>query len=292
MHHGWIIINKPIGMSSAHIVSKVKRLLGRENKVGHAGTLDPLATGVLPLAVGEAAKLVQFLIDSDKEYEFNVTWGEERSTDDAEGEVIKKSDLRPSTSEILEAIKSFTGSIEQVPPIFSAIKVDGQRSYDLARSDKEVELKSRNVIIHELSLVSEVPGVQASFKMRCSKGTYVRSIARDLGRKLGCYGYVSRLNRPAHGQFRIERAISLENFTELCEKGEVSAGILPVEEVLDGIPAFPLDESGEQKIRNGIAVNNTANLSSNIIALKRNEKLVAIAAPLGNKLQPKRVFNH
>lgn len=289
--NGWVIINKPYGASSAQIVSKVKRLVGRENKVGHAGTLDPLATGVLPLAVGEATKLCQFLIDSDKIYEFEVTWGEERSTDDAEGEVVQRSEARPNEPEVLTAMESFKGEIDQMPPSYSALKIDGERAYDLARAGKEVKLKSRRVTMYNLELLSFSP-VAANFRMHCSKGTYVRSIARDLGRQLGCLGYVTRLHRVAHGQFHEKNAISLENFIELCEKGNVSAGMLPVEEVLDGIPAFPLNDEMEAKIRNGIAVLNTANLDSDSIALMRNEKLVAIAAPVDGKLQPKRVFNH
>ena len=292
-YNGWLIIDKPLGITSAHVVSKVKRLLGRNNKIGHAGTLDPLASGVLPLAIGEATKVVQFLLDSSKVYEFEVTWGEERSTDDAEGEVVQRSELRVQRLEILAAMKSFTGNIKQVPPNYSAIKVDGQRSYDLARKDKTVELKPRDVTIHELTLNPELSTLnKASFKMRCSKGTYVRSIARDLGRKLGCYGYVSRLHRAAHGQFGIENAISLEELADMCEKDSVASSILPLEEVLDGIPAFPLDDIQEAKIRNGIAVDNTANFESETVMLMKNEKLVAIAAPVNGKLQPKRVFNH
>lgn len=295
MQNGWIIINKPLEISSAHVVNKVKRIIGRNNKLGHAGTLDPLASGVLPLAVGEATKLVQYLIDSSKVYEFEVTWGEERSTDDAEGEVTNRAEPGVWKMDIKTAIAELTGEIDQVPPIYSALKVNGQRAYDLARAGKEVELKSRRVTIHSLELLTPDAEMKesASFRMYCSKGTYVRSIARDLGRKLGCLGYVTRLHRAAHGQFGEECAISLEKFEELWQKGDVSACMLPVEEVLDGIPALPLDEEQEAKIRHGIAIDNIANFDSETnIALMKNEKIVAIAAPVGNKLQPKRVFNH
>lgn len=291
IYNGWLIIDKPLNISSAKVVSKVKYLLGRDNKIGHAGTLDPLATGVLPLAIGEATKVVQFLLDTDKEYEFEVTWGEERSTDDAEGEVINSSDKRPTEAEIRQAMEKFKGDISQVPPIFSAIKVDGHRSYDLARKDMEVELKPRQVTVKEL-IFTPVSIDKSHFKMRCSKGTYVRSIARDMGRELSCYGYVSRLHRSCHGQFGQNSAISLEKLEELCQKDAVSSCILPLEEVLDGIPAFPLDEFEEAKIRNGIAITNRINISGEVIALKNSAKLVAIAEIRDGRLQPKRVFNH
>lgn len=292
-YNGWLIINKPLGITSAHVVSKVKRLLGKNNKIGHAGTLDPLADGILPLAIGEGTKVVQFLLETDKVYEFDVTWGEERSTDDAEGEVVRSSELRVEREEILQAIESFVGNIKQVPPNYSAIKVDGQRSYDLARKNQAPELKAREVTVYELVLNAERSNLNsASFRMHCSKGTYVRSIARDLGRKLGCYGYVSRLHRAGHGVFTINDAISLEQLADLCEKGAVSSCILPLEKVLDGIPALSLDEIQEAKIRNGIAIDNCDNFESETVMLMKNEKLVAIANPQNGKLQPIRVFNH
>ena len=291
-YNGWLIIDKPLGITSAHVVSKVKRLLGHDTKIGHAGTLDPLATGVLPLALGEATKVVQFLLDTHKEYEFEVTWGEERATDDAEGSVTQMSNIRCQMSEILDAIENFKGEIEQLPPSYSALKIDGKRAYELARKGEEVQLKQRKVTIHELTLTSDIRHLTSVFRMKCSKGTYVRSIARDLGRKLGCFGYVSRLHRSAHGQFNINAAISLEKLEELCQKGAVASSILPLEEVLDGIPAFPLDENETAKIRNGIAIENRINISGEIIALKNSQKLVALAKLENGKLQPVRVFNH
>ena len=290
-YHGWLIIDKPLGLSSAQVVGKVKHLLGKETKIGHTGTLDPLATGVLPLALGEATKLAQFMLATDKEYEFEITWGEERSTDDAQGEIVQRSEIRRQKLEIVEAIKSFIGEIEQVPPIYSAIKIEGRRSYNLARAAHPVELKPKKVTVYSLELLAHSSD-RSSLKIKCSKGTYIRALARDLGRKLGSFGYVSSLRRTRHGKFGLNSAISLEKLAEACEKGSVSAGILPVEEVLDGIPAFPLDEVQEAKIRHGVPLDNVVNLNASIIALMKNGKLVAIASPEASKLQPKRVFNH
>jgi tRNA pseudouridine55 synthase len=289
-YNGWLIINKPVGMSSAHVVAKVKRLVGRNNKVGHAGTLDPLAQGVLPIAIGEATKVTQFLLDSSKEYEFDVTWGEERSTDDAEGEVVRKSDLRFQIDDLKLALEKFKGEIEQVPPQYSAIKVEGQRAYDVARDGGSLELKARRVTVHRLELTSEIINPISTFQLECSKGTYVRSIARDMGRELGCFGYVSRLLRTRHGQFALSDAITLENFEEICKTAEVSKALLPLEKVLDGIPALSLDDFLEAKIRNGVGLD--ISVDSEITALKKNEKLVAIASPKNGKLHPVRVFNH
>ena len=287
--HGFVIINKPLGASSAQVVGRVKRLVGKQNKVGHAGTLDPLASGVLPLAIGEATKVVQFLIDASKVYEFEVSWGQETTTDDAEGEVVASSEQRAEISELEKILPQFTGEIEQLPPSYSALKINGRRAYDLARAGEEVKLAPRKVTVYSLEIL-EYSQNATKFRMKCSKGTYVRSIARDIGRKLGSYGYVTVLNRTQHGAFGIDRAITLESFEEMCTRGEVSKAFLPLEEVLDGIPALPLDEFEEKQIRNGVALDKSVN--SEMVTLLRNEKLVAIAVPQGDKLQPIRVFNH
>ena len=193
---GWLVINKPLGVSSAHVVAVVKRLVRPygKPKVGHAGTLDPMASGVLPIAIGEATKVAQYLIDSSKEYSFEVTWGQERDTDDAVGAVINSSKKRPSRAELEKILPKFRGDISQVPPQYSAIKVEGKRAYDTARKGGETELKARHVKIYMLELKEE-NGNAATFNMGCSKGTYVRSLARDMGRELGCFGYVSKLHR-------------------------------------------------------------------------------------------------
>lgn len=189
--HGWIALDKPLGMTSTHAVAVVRRLLNAK-KAGHAGTLDPLASGLLPLAFGEATKTVPYVVDGEKAYRFTVTFGIETDTDDSEGRVVSQSDQRPSESEILAALPRFTGSVTQVPPRFSAIKIDGERAYDLARGGEAVELQPRIVEIHTLTLMS-FDGQSAVLEAECGKGTYVRAIARDLGRLLGCYGYVTAL---------------------------------------------------------------------------------------------------
>jgi tRNA pseudouridine55 synthase len=284
--NGWLIIDKPLGISSAHVVAKIKRLT--KAKVGHAGTLDPLATGVLPIALNEATKVTQFMIDSDKEYEFEVTWGQERDTDDGEGQVVASSELQVAREDVLKAMEKFRGEIEQVPPQYSAIKVGGKRAYDTARKGGETELKARKVNIRSLKLES-CNSEQTKFHLACSKGTYVRSLARDMGRVIGCFGYVSALRRIRHGVFDISQAITLEKLEEMCKTGALAQVLLPVQKVLDGIPALSLSEEEESKIRNGIAL--PREVQNDLVALFRDNTLVALASPQNGKLQPVRVFN-
>src|SRR6202142_4366411 len=192
--HGWLVLDKPIGMTSTHAVSVVKRLFSAK-RAGHAGTLDPLASGCLPIALGEATKTVPFVFDGRKTYQFTVRWGEERDTDDAEGRVVAESQSRPDAAAIRAELPRFTGTIEQVPPRFSAVKIDGERAYDLARDGETVELAPRAVTIYRLELVETPDPDHAMFSAECGKGTYVRSLARDLGRLLGVFGHVSALRR-------------------------------------------------------------------------------------------------
>src|SRR5260221_5797455 len=189
---GWVILDKPVGLGSTPAVSKVRRLFGAQ-KAGHGGTLDPLASGVLPIALGEATKTVPFVMDGRKRYRFTVAWGEERDTDDTEGRVTQTSALRPSAEAVRALLPRFTGLIEQIPPQYSAIKVQGERAYDLARDGETVELKPRPVEIHELTLVEHGDNGQSVFEAQCGKGTYVRALARDIGRILGCFGHISAL---------------------------------------------------------------------------------------------------
>lgn len=191
---GWLVLDKPAGMGSTQAVAKVKRLFGAA-KAGHAGTLDPLASGMLPIALGEATKTVPYVMEGEKTYRFTVAWGEERTTDDLEGNVTDRSDTRPTEAEIRKALGAFIGTIEQVPPDFSAIRIDGARAYDLARDGEKPEIPPRLVEIYSLRLVAVPNADHAEFEVVCGKGTYVRSLARDLGRKLGCYGHVSLLRR-------------------------------------------------------------------------------------------------
>src|SRR5215475_14270843 len=207
--NGWLILDKPVGMTSTHAVSVAKRLYSAK-RAGHAGTLDPLASGCLPIALGEVTKTVPFVMDGRKIYQFTVRWGEERDTDDAEGRVTATSAARPGADEIRALLPRFTGTIEQVPPRFSAVKIEGERAYDLARDGEVVELKPRAVEIHRLELVESPDADHAVLAAECGKGTYVRALARDLGRLLGCFGHVAALRRTAVGPFTEDMATSLE----------------------------------------------------------------------------------
>src|SRR5580698_5672364 len=198
--HGWVVLDKPIGMTSTHAVAIVKRLFSAK-RAGHAGTLDPLASGGLPIAIGEATKTVPFVMDGRKRYRFTVAWGEERDTDDTEGRAVRTSEIRPTPEAITALLPRFTGLIEQIPPQYSAIKVQGERAYDLARDGETVELKPRPVEIHQLSLVEQPDSSRSVFEAECGKGTYVRALARDIGRILGCFGHISALRRTLVGPF-------------------------------------------------------------------------------------------
>ena len=246
---GWVNLDKPYGITSTQAVGKIRRLLNGQ-KVGHAGTLDPLATGVLPIALGEATKTVPFAQNREKIYHFTVTWGEQRNTDDSEGEVIKTSDNRPAKEDILALLPQFTGEIEQLPPQFSAIKIEGKRAYDLARSGDEPELKPRKVTIEELRLVDTREN-EADFEMTCSKGTYVRSLARDMGEALKSFGYISSLRRTTVGCFSAENAISLDILEKMDYVAARSVALLPVQTVLDDIPALAINQEETAKIRSG-----------------------------------------
>lgn len=248
--HGWLVLDKPLGLTSTQALGKARRLMGGK-KVGHGGTLDPLASGILPLAFGEATKVIPYILDGEKEYLFTVTWGEARSTDDAEGEIIKTSDIRPSKEEILSVLPAFIGGINQTPPAFSAIKIDGKRAYDLARAGKQVEMKSRQVTINHLELVEIIDKNQASFRVLCEKGTYVRSLARDIAERLGTCGYVSVLRRTKVGPFTLESAFSLEKLEELSHKGDAHRAMLEVGSALDDIPGLNLSSDEAQRLRHG-----------------------------------------
>ena len=214
--NGWIVLDKPVGMTSTHAVSIVKRLF-QAKRAGHAGTLDPLASGCLPIALGEATKTVPYVMDGRKTYHFTVRWGEERDTDDAEGRVVAVEALRPSGEEIRALLPRFTGTIAQVPPRYSAVKIEGERAYDLARSGEEVELAERPVDIHRLELVGMPDPDHALLAAECGKGTYVRSLARDMGRVLGCLGHVSALRRTRVGPFAEADALTVDRLQTTAE---------------------------------------------------------------------------
>jgi tRNA pseudouridine55 synthase len=253
--HGWLIIDKPAGLTSSAVVGKVKRALNAA-KAGHGGTLDPMATGVLPLALGEATKTVAYVMDGAKEYAFTVRWGEARNTDDAEGEVTETSPKRPTAEEIGAALGHFTGRIDQVPPDFSAIKVNGKRAYALARADQAVELKPRPIDIHSFELVDqptfeETGPDEACFRVISGKGAYMRALARDLALKLGTFGHISALRRVSVGPFGEDRAISLDNLETLSHSAPLEDLLLPVETALADIPALALTAAEAQRLRNG-----------------------------------------
>lgn len=247
--NGWVNLDKPAGMTSTQAVGKIRRIFDAQ-KAGHAGTLDPLATGILPIALGEATKTVPFLQDALKTYEFTITWGEARDTDDAEGQVIATSPVRPDLAQIESALPAYTGEISQVPPKFSAIKIDGQRAYDLARDGENVELKPRQVYIEELELTGHQEGT-THFRMVCGKGTYVRSLARDLAIDLGTYGYISALRRTEVGGFTAQNAISLDILEKMGDSAALNQALLPLESALDDILALSVKDEEAARLRNG-----------------------------------------
>jgi tRNA pseudouridine55 synthase len=256
--NGWILLDKPLGLGSTQGVSAVKRALRDGGygkfKVGHGGTLDPLATGVLPIALGEATKLAGRMLDSDKVYEFTIRFGAQTDTLDLEGAVIATSEVRPTRAALEAVLAQFTGPIAQVPPIYSALKVDGQRAYALARAGEEVELKSRDVTIHALTLAeADADGSleAATLRAHVSKGTYIRSLARDIALALGSVCHVTMLRRVKAGPFGLETAISLDKLAELGKGHALAQALLPLRAGLDDIPAFSLTPDQAGRLRQG-----------------------------------------
>jgi tRNA pseudouridine55 synthase len=296
--HGWIVLDKPIGMTSTQAVAVVKRLFNAR-RAGHAGTLDPLASGGLPIALGEATKTVPFVMDGRKRYRFTVCWGEERDTDDTEGQVVKTSDLRPTAEAISALLPQFTGLIEQIPPRYSAIKVQGERAYDLARDGEKVELAPRPVEIHHLSLVEQLDSDRSVFQAECGKGTYVRALARDIGRILGCFGHICALRRTLVGPFTETDMIPLEELEALCNRaasgeGSLADALLPVETALDDIPALAVTRADAARLHRGQAVllrGRDAPTSSGTVYVTVAGRLLALAELGNGELIPKRVFN-
>lgn len=293
---GWVIVDKPLGPTSSDVVNRVRRAFNAQ-KAGHAGTLDPLATGILPVALGEATKTVPFILDAAKSYRFTMRFGAETSTDDAEGEVTVESAHRPTDGEIEAVFPRFRGMIEQVPPAFSAVKVDGERAYARARAGEEVELAARSVEIHEIALVSRPDADHAELEISCSKGTYVRSLARDIARALGSAAHVSALRRTRHGPFREEAAIPLD---KLCALGHIAPApgprvhLLPLETALDDIPAQAVSGEDAARLRKGQGVllrgRDAPILSGSVLATHRGDP-VALTEYRQGELRPVRVFN-
>ena len=296
--HGWVVLDKPVSMTSTHAVSMVKRLFSAK-RCGHAGTLDPLASGALPIALGEATKTVPFVMDGRKLYRFTIRWGEERDTDDAEGRVVSTSKERPSPEAVRALLPSYTGLIQQIPPRYSAIKIEGERAYDLARDGEQVELAARPVEIGRLELVNVPDRDHAVFEAECGKGTYVRSLARDLGRALGCFGHVSALRRAAVGPFTQETMISLEQLEALCHRaasgeGSLADALMPVETALDDIPALAVSRADAARLQRGQAVLLRGRDAPNFrgtVYVTVSGQLLALAELDRGEIVPKRVFN-
>jgi tRNA pseudouridine55 synthase len=289
---GWVILDKPVGLGSTPAVSRVRRLFGAQ-KAGHGGTLDPLASGVLPIALGEATKTVPFIMDGRKEYRFTLCFGQARSTEDAEGEVTATSELRPTDEGIRRALAAFVGDIEQVPPAFSALKIEGKRAYDLARAGQPVALKPRRVLIERLELLGRPDTDHADFVVSCGKGTYIRSLGRDLALSLGTVGYLSALRRTAVGPFREEAAISLPKLEALGHIPALLGALAPVATALDDIPALALTEAQADRLRQGqpVFLTRDAPPSGTLLRAETGSRLVALVRSDGASLQPVRVFN-
>ena len=289
---GWLVVDKPAGMTSTAVVNKVRWALGAA-KAGHAGTLDPEATGVLAVALGEATKTVPYITDALKCYEFSVRLGQATNTDDAEGEVIAESTTRPSDDQIKENLNAFIGDIMQVPPKFSAVKIDGQRAYKLARDDEDFEIAARPLFVESLVMLDRPDNDHVLLEMVCGKGGYVRSIARDLGAALGCYGHVEWLRRVWSGPFEATDGISVEEIDRLAKQPELDEHILALEIGLDDLPEVTTTVEGATKLRNGnpgIAFPKDEVEYGDECWASLDGQAVAIGRFKGGELHPSKVF--
>jgi tRNA pseudouridine55 synthase len=293
---GWIILDKPVGITSTHALSIIKRLYKAE-KAGHAGTLDPLASGILPLAFGEATKTVPYIMDGEKAYRFTVTWGVETNTDDSDGEMVNSSANRPTPEQIEAILPRFLGIIMQMPPQFSALKVQGERAYDLAREGEHVELQPREVEITLLNLISQTEDT-ATFEAECGKGTYVRALARDFGRLLGCYGHITALRRTRVGPFSEGEAASIPELQAAGEEGphatDLVAMMQPVERGLSSLTAIPIGSHEAQRLKNGQSVmlrGRDAPIVLGQAYTTHQGKLIALVEGENGELKPRRTFN-
>ena len=292
--NGWLIVDKPRGMGSTDVVNFTRRLFNAR-KNGHAGTLDPFATGVLPVAFGEATKLLPMVTDGRKEYEFVLQWGAETDTGDNEGEIIRRCEKIPPREEILAALPDFIGENVQVPPAFSAIKINGQRAYDLARKGQNVEIPERRIEIYVLELLEELPDNRAKFRVECSKGTYVRSLGRDLAHKLGSLGYLQELRRTKCGKFSLEDTILLENLKKVVHTEALKEFLLPLITSLRDIAVLAVSEADAAKLRLGQGVSpknyDISNLTGKQAVAVFDGNPAAIVRIDERKISPVRVFN-
>lgn len=289
---GWLVVDKPAGLTSTAVVNKVKWAFDAK-KAGHAGTLDPDATGVLAVALGEATKTVPYITDALKAYTFTVRLGQSTNTDDAEGEILKTSDARPTDAQIKDALGQFIGDITQVPPQFSAVKIDGQRAYKLARDGEDLELAARPLWVDELIMTDRPNADHVTLEMTCGKGGYVRSIARDLGEALVCFGHVRELRRIWSGPFDATDGISLEQINELAKQPELDTYLRPLEEGLQDLPQVSATPEGAVRMRNG---NPGMVMASDIeygdeCWASLDGKAVAVGRYKAGELHPSRVFN-
>ncbi|PZQ56827.1 MAG: tRNA pseudouridine(55) synthase TruB [Phenylobacterium zucineum] len=297
---GWINLDKPYDLTSTHAVSRIRRIFDAQ-KGGHAGTLDPLATGVLPIALGEATKTVPFLVDADKSYRFTIAWGRTTATYDREGETLAQSDVRPTLAQVGAVLPRFIGEIDQVPPAYSAIKVDGERAYDLARAGETVELASRKVTIFDARLVDAPDEDHVTLDIDCGKGTYVRALVRDIADALGACGHVSALRRTRVGAFTEQSAVSLDSLEDLGHKARQSEALLPVETALDDIPALAVTDEDAFRLKQGRpivlvprqveAVKARLKPGSRVVSAMSAGVMVALCEMRAGRLEPSRVFN-
>jgi tRNA pseudouridine55 synthase len=297
---GWICLDKPFDLTSTSAVSRVRRLFNAQ-KAGHAGTLDPLATGILPIALGEATKTVPFLMDSDKAYRFTIAWGRTTATLDREGETTAQSDVRPMLAQVEALLPRLVGEIQQVPPAYSAIKVGGERAYDLARAGETVELAPRAVTIHAARLVDAPDADHVTLEIECGKGVYIRAICRDLAAALGACGHVSELRRTRVGRFTEDSAVTLELLEDLGHKARQSEALLPVETALDDIPVLAVTDEDAFRLKQGRpivlvprqveAVKAGLKPGSRIVSAMRDGMVVALCEMRAGRLEPSRVFH-
>ena len=292
--NGWLVIDKPRDMGSTDVVNFTRRFFNAK-KNGHCGTLDPFATGVLPIAFGEATKLIPYVTEARKEYEFVVKWGEATSTADTEGEVVAFSDKVPTREEILAVLPQFFGEIEQVPPVYSAIKINGKRAYDLARKGEDVVMPSRKIKIYDLALIEELPEKQARFRVECSKGTYIRTLGQDIALKLGTVGHLKELRRTKCGNFGLDDAITLEKLKNMVHSSTPNEVLLPIETYLRDIAVIAVSEADAAKLKLGQGLSpKVYGLDGSVeyeAVATHDGKMVAVVRIDNRKIAPVRVFN-
>lgn len=288
MVHGFVIVDKPEGVSSAYVVAQLKRSF-KVKKAGHGGTLDPLASGVLPVALGEATKALSYILEGDKGYEFEIKWGEARSTDDREGEVTQTSSFRPGKEAIEAILPEFRGEIKQVPPPYSALKIKGKRAYELARAGEVVDLAPRLLKVTSLELLSTTPE-SACFRVFCSKGTYIRSLGRDMAHRLGTCGHLSKLRRIKAGPFHEKDAILLASLSKIGHNTEGMGYVLPLQDALADILALEIEEDGVLKLRQGQSIT-TSHQDDEVVLVVCRGIPQAFAQIEKGTLKPLRVFN-